>query len=118
MSSRKYKIISRVLSVTFVLVAVVIFNITSATIKDMSRSHNGGRVSQTHKNKKDKSHENISTGSGSYSGYYYYGSGINLDSYDQGYEDVLDNEDYDWDRYERDDDYAMGVDDALDELGL
>ena len=36
-------------------------------------------------------------------------------SYDEGYEDVFDNDDYDWDRYFKDDDYADGVDDALDE---
>lgn len=38
------------------------------------------------------------------------------DSYDEGYEDIYDNEDYDMDRYSYDDDYAAGVDDAMDEL--
>ena len=37
-------------------------------------------------------------------------------SYDEGYEDVYDNDDYDWDRYMSDPDYAEGVDDAMDEL--
>ena len=37
-------------------------------------------------------------------------------SYDAGYEDVYENDDYDWDRYYSDDDYANGVDDAMDEL--
>lgn len=37
-------------------------------------------------------------------------------SYDEGYEDVYLNDDYDWERYYRDDDYAAGVDDAMDEL--
>lgn len=37
-------------------------------------------------------------------------------SYDEGYEDIYDNDDYDSDRYEIDDDYANGVDDAMDEL--
>lgn len=37
-------------------------------------------------------------------------------SYDEGYDDVYDNDDYDWDRYYSDDDYADGVDDAMDEL--
>lgn len=36
--------------------------------------------------------------------------------YDDGYDDVYDNDDYDWDRYLNDDDYALGVDDAMDEL--
>lgn len=40
-----------------------------------------------------------------------------MDSYDEGYEDVYLNDDYDWDRYQENDDYAMGVDDALDDEG-
>lgn len=40
----------------------------------------------------------------------------NRDSYDAGYEDVWLNGDYDDDRYRRDWDYALGVDDALDEF--
>lgn len=38
------------------------------------------------------------------------------DSYDEGYEDVYEDDDYDWDRYQSDSDYADGVDDAMDEL--
>ncbi len=34
-------------------------------------------------------------------------------SYDKGFDDVLENEDYDWDRYDSDMDYASGVDDAM-----
>ena len=37
------------------------------------------------------------------------------DSYDDGYEAVWLNDDYDWDRYWRDDDYASGVDDAMED---
>ena len=37
-------------------------------------------------------------------------------SYDDGYDDVYENDDYDWDRYYSDEDYADGVDDAMDEL--
>lgn len=37
------------------------------------------------------------------------------ESYDKGYEDVTEDGDYDDDRYNRDDDYAEGVDDAIDE---
>lgn len=33
-------------------------------------------------------------------------------SYDEGYYDVYDNQDYDWDRYQNDYDYANGVEDA------
>lgn len=41
---------------------------------------------------------------------------IATDVYYRGYEDVYEDEDYDWDRYYSDDDYASGVDDAIDEL--
>jgi len=37
-------------------------------------------------------------------------------SYDEGYDDVYLNEDYDWDRYWSDSDYADGVDDALEDM--
>lgn len=53
------------------------------------------------------SSSSTSTSSKKYSSY---------DSYDEGYEDVYEDEDYDWDRYYSDDDYASGVDDAMDEL--
>ena len=36
--------------------------------------------------------------------------------YDEGYDDIYMNGDYDYDRYDSDDDYAAGVDDAMDEL--
>ena len=37
-------------------------------------------------------------------------------SYDDGYDDIYMDGDYDYDRYERDSDYADGVDDAMDEF--
>ena len=39
------------------------------------------------------------------------------DSYDDGYDDIYMDGDYDYDRYDRDSDYADGVDDAMDEDG-
>ena len=36
-------------------------------------------------------------------------------AYDDGYNDVYEDDDYDWDRYQEDDDYASGVDDAIDD---
>ena len=39
------------------------------------------------------------------------------DSYDDGYEDIYMDGDYDYERYNRDSDYADGVDDAIDEYG-
>mgnify|MGYP007122684949 CR=1 FL=1 len=38
------------------------------------------------------------------------------DSYDKGYDDIYMDGDYDWDRYQKDKDYADGVDDAMEEL--
>lgn len=58
--------------------------------------------------------------SSSTGGYSSYSSGSSSSSpyksYDEGYEAVYDDDDYDWDRYNSDSDYAEGVDDALDEL--
>lgn len=38
------------------------------------------------------------------------------DSYDDGYDDIYMDGDYDYDRYDKDSDYADGVDDAMDEF--
>ena len=38
------------------------------------------------------------------------------DRYDEGYDDVYMEEEYDQDRYDRDSDYEDGVDDAMDDL--
>ena len=38
-------------------------------------------------------------------------------SYDSGYDSIYDDGDYDWNRYQKDKDYADGVDDAMDEYG-
>ena len=37
--------------------------------------------------------------------------------YYEGYNNIYEYGDYDWDRYYEDDEYATGVDDAMDELG-
>ena len=38
-----------------------------------------------------------------------------MDSYDDGYNDVYEDDDYDLERYWSDDDYAVGVDDAMED---
>lgn len=38
------------------------------------------------------------------------------DTYDDGYDDIYMDEDYDQDRYDKDSDYASGVDDAMDDM--
>lgn len=42
--------------------------------------------------------------------------GNTYDSYDDGYDDIYMDGDYDYDRYDRDSDYADGVDDSMDEF--
>lgn len=37
-------------------------------------------------------------------------------SYDEGYEAIYEDDDYDWDRYYSDSEYADGVDDAISEM--
>lgn len=37
-------------------------------------------------------------------------------AYDDGYNDIYEDDDYDWDRYQEDDDYASGVDDAMEDV--
>ena len=44
-----------------------------------------------------------------------YNSSHSHDSYDSGYDDVYMDGDYDQERYDRDDDYATGVDDAIED---
>jgi len=41
----------------------------------------------------------------------------NNSAYDDGYNDIYENEDYDWERYQWDSDYADGVDDAMEDDG-
>ena len=38
-----------------------------------------------------------------------------MDSYDDGYNAIYEDDDYDWDSYWSDDDYATGVDDAMED---
>ena len=42
-------------------------------------------------------------------------SNSSANSYDDGYNAVYEDDDYDWDRYWSDDDYASGVDDAMED---
>ena len=87
-------------------------NSSSSRSYSNSSSSYGGSSSYSSSTKKKSS---SSTG-----GYSSYSSGSSSSSpyksYDEGYESVYDDDDYDWDRYNSDSDYAEGVDDALDEL--
>ena len=68
----------------------------------------------------EKNSGNSSSGKKSYSS----GSSANrsskkksssTDSYDDGYNAIYEDDDYDWDRYRSNDDYAAGVDDAMED---
>lgn len=77
-----------------------------------SSSSYGGSNSYSSSTKKKSS-----SSTGGYSSYSSSSSSSSpYKSYDEGYEAVYDDDDYDWDRYNSDSDYADGVDDALDEL--
>lgn len=66
------------------------------------------KSSGSYSGSKTKTSGSTYSGSSKKSSYY--------DSYDDGYDDVYMDGDYDYDRYDRDPDYADGVDDALDEF--
>lgn len=77
--------------------------------------------SYTKKSSGTKSFSGSSKSTSGYSNSYKKSSGSSkkssyYDSYDDGYDDIYMDGDYDYDRYDRDPDYADGVDDALDEF--
>ena len=84
--------------------------------KDYVNHSNSNRYqnADTNVNKNDSTTVNKNNSTNTYtkpSKYNYY------DSYDDGYDDIYMDDDYDYDRYDRDSDYADGVDDAMDEYG-
>ena len=105
----------------------------------LHKSYTGSRTSNsssTHSNKSSSSNSKSSaSSSGSSSSYNNKSNSTNksssgsstkkstttkkskYNSYDDGYDDIYMDGDYDYDRYNRDRDYADGVDDAMDELG-
>ncbi|MDY3972108.1 MAG: hypothetical protein SOZ28_05310 [Clostridia bacterium] len=72
-----------------------------------SGSSSGGSSSSGSKNYSSKK---SSSSSSSSSNRKYY------NSYDDGYEDIYENDDFDEDRYRTDSDYASGVDDAMEDV--
>ena len=74
-----------------------------------STSHSSSSYSNKSSGSTSKSSTSNSGSSSSYNSTY--------DSYDDGYDDIYMDDDYDYDRYDRDSDYADGVDDAMDEYG-
>ncbi len=83
-----------------------------------SSSHSGYSTIIEKQKEKNKKKNKISSGSGSSSGsssYVYHSNSSGWDSYDKGYSDVDENGEYDEYRYDWDDEYAAGVDDAMDD---
>ena len=79
--------------------------------ENSKKNRNNNSSSSDYSNSNSTSN-NISTNRGTTSKKTY----NSYDSYDEGYEDIYDNEDYDMDRYNNDSEYAAGVDDAMDDL--
>lgn len=80
-----------------------------------SKSSSSGKSTSGSSSTENKSNSSGKTSSGDTS----YGTGkksYSYSSYDDGYNAIYDDEDYDDDRYWSDSDYADGVDDAMDEL--
>ena len=78
---------------------------SSASKKNSSTSSNGTSSESTSSSKKTNSSSSSSSRNNHSS----------MDSYDDGYNDIYEDDDYDWERYENDDDYAAGVDDAMED---
>ncbi len=76
-----------------------------------SSSHNNKSTAGSNSSSYNSSTKKSSTGTSSSK------KSNTYDSYDDGYDDIYMDGDYDYDRYDRDSDYADGVDDAMDEYG-
>ena len=83
-----------------------------------SSSHSSSSYSnKSTSSSSSSSHNNKSTAGSNASSYNSSTKKSNTyDSYDDGYDDIYMDGDYDYDRYDRDSDYADGVDDAMDEF--
>ena len=79
---------------------------SSSSSKSSSSNSSGSSENYSYSNNSSKSNYN-----------YDYDYSYTYDSYDDGYDAIYMDGDYDYDRYEYDSEYADGVDDAIDELG-
>ena len=75
-----------------------------------SSSHNNKSTAGSNASSYNSSTKKSSTGTSSSK------KSNTYDSYDDGYDDIYMDGDYDYDRYDRDSDYADGVDDAMGEF--
>lgn len=88
---------------------------TGSSVSHSSSSYSNKSSSSTSKSSTSNSSSSSSYNSKSNStNKSSYSSGIKKSTYDS-YDDIYMDDDYDYDRYDRDSDYADGVDDAMDE---
>ena len=78
-----------------------------STSSSSSSSHNNKSTAGSNASSYNSSTKKSSTGTS---------SSKKSNTYDDGYDDIYMVGDYDYDRYDRDSDYADGVDDAMDEF--
>ena len=78
-----------------------------STSSSSSSSHNNKSTAGSNASSYNSSTKKSSTGTS---------SSKKSNTYDDGYDDIYMDGDYDYDRYDRDSDYADGVDDAMDEF--
>ena len=81
-----------------------------STSSSSSSSHNNKSTAGSNASSYNSSTKKSSTGTSSSK------KSNTYDSYDDGYDDIYMDGDYDYDRYDMDSDYADGVDDAMDEF--
>lgn len=82
---------------------------SSKSTENYSHTETTSTSSSSYSNDKPKQTTNSSYNKNSYT------TKKKYDSYDDGYDDIFMNGDYDYDRYDKDRGYADGVDDAIDE---
>ena len=88
---------------------------SSSSSAGSSSSSSSSSSAGSSSNSSNSVNKSATTNSSSYSsGTKKYNS---YDSYDEGYDDIYMDGDYDYDRYDNDSDYADGVDDAMEESG-
>ena len=79
---------------------------SSSTTTKSSSTSSGGTSSESNSNRKKTYSSGSSSSKKNHS---------SMDSYDEGYNAIYEDDDYDWDRYWSDDDYAAGVDDGMED---
>lgn len=91
------------------------YNSSSRYRRSSGSTYKGSSGSSYSTKSRTTNHDSSSYSTKSYSTKSYTTKKKSYDSYDDGYDDVYMDGDYDYDRYNRDSDYADGVDDAMED---